>query len=135
MFCLSSLVGLAISSPATAAAPDPALVARIERSVTLPAGAGALDSYDRYYAPGVFFGRKAIVGVYLATYVGDHRVRFQRGEHGAQPRPSERKGRVRLVAEAAQLPEGIMDGGCAEIHIAWDLAASRILTVQCNGLA
>jgi hypothetical protein len=99
----------------------PAVVAKIERAVTLPSTASAMDGYDRYYAPTTYSNRPMIVGLFLATSIANER----------EPR----KGRFRIVSSEADLPGGISDGGCLEIHVYWDIATEKIAGVFCNGLA
>ena len=91
-----------------------ALMARIEREVRLPEGAGALASYARYYA---WQQREDGVRKVIAFYL--HLSGHEPGRY--------------WVAENA-LPL-ILDGGCGMITLSYDVAAQRIEHVECNGEA
>jgi hypothetical protein len=88
---------------------EEAVMASIEASIRLPAGAGDLESYERVYA-WAQSGRKV-----SAVY-------FTGGVPG------------RRWVEASQLPL-IMDGGCGVITLTYDVASSRVEGIGCNGLA
>jgi hypothetical protein len=89
-----------------------AIMARIERDVRLPEGAGPLASYGRYYA---WQDREDGVRKVLAIYV-----------RGQEP--------GRHWVTETQLPL-IMDGGCSIVELTWNVAEARIETIGCNGEA
>ena len=102
---------------AAAASPGPtaeqaAIMDRIEREVRLPAGAGPLGAYERYYALHQDDrGTRVVAAIYV---------------RGGTP------GR-RWVEETGQ--PMIADGGCDVIEVIYDLTTQRIQTVACNGVA
>lgn len=100
--------------PTTEAQAREELMDRIEREVRLPAGAGPLASYARYYA---WQEREDGVRKVVAVY-----VRLS----GHPP------GRSWVAENAFPL---ILDGGCAMITLSYDVAAQRVEHVTCNGEA
>jgi hypothetical protein len=116
MFGGGSLAAYVLAAAVVAPALTNSTVQQIENAVHLPDGAGPIGSYDRYYAPDVVSGRHVIVGLYLAT-----------GPGGV--------GRTHLLQHASDLPLGILDGGCEEIRVYWDVATSKVIGVSCNGVA
>ena len=133
--CAAAMLILALTTPAQAAKPDLATVELIEREITLPAGAGPLDAYDRYYALETMSGRRLIVGLFQRTSLTDERERFESGGRSPLRYTPPRHGRRRLMAQASSfLKFGVMDGGCSEIHVYWDIATAKIADVECNGL-
>jgi len=123
---------LAMAATATSPAiPVTPAVEQIESVVSLPRGA-QINRYDRYYAPQVISGRKMIVGTYLATEIVDQEDSYQHGDADWSKRHPERSGRVHVLVKDSDLPLGITDGGCLEIHVYWDVALSKVLRVSCN---
>ena len=98
--------------PNTEALAREELMDQIERQVRLPAGAGPLASYARYYAwQQREDGLRKVVGVYVRL-------------SGHPP------GRSWVAENEFPL---ILDGGCAMITLSYDLAAQRVEHVTCNG--
>jgi hypothetical protein len=90
-----------------------ALMARIEREVRLPPGAGALATYARYYAWRDGKDGRKVVAVW-------------------QNLTGERPGRHWVTERDFPV---IMDGGCGVVSLTWDVATARIEQVACNGYA
>jgi hypothetical protein len=134
----ASLLTAALFATAAVAAPPPdrATIATIERLVQLPDGARPLRSYDRWYLYRTVSGRRMVEGLYLGTEYEDLRERQAQGEAPSWKAASQqRPGRVHPVSNAWEMPAGIDDGGCDEVHVLYDVAASRVTKVACNGLA
>ncbi|MGE4063665.1 MAG: hypothetical protein AB7E79_09880 [Rhodospirillaceae bacterium] len=112
---------------------SPESIAALEPKVVMPAGAAALTSYDRYYAPGTLEGRDVIVGVFLK--------RPSRLREGAQPVP----GFLSAYTIAVDKLPRIKGGGCTVVTIYVDVASGQFLKLPvtgkaaqpavCNGLA
>jgi hypothetical protein len=93
--------------------PDPALIQRIEKQLVLPPGTKPLEAYTRYYW-GTASGERRILG-------GTFLYRF--GEAAGVRNGSE-----------ADVPQ-IMDGGCAVVHLEYDIQDGRTVSIFCNGEA
>lgn len=92
------------------------LIARIERQIVLPAGAGPLESYTRTY------GR-------LDPDRGPRRDGMIYGV-------LERIGDGPRVARWSEQPVSVpADGGCAVVTLTYNLARDRIERIACNGEA
>jgi hypothetical protein len=131
------LMMAALFAAAASAAPPPdrATIATIERLVKLPAGARPLRSYDRWYLYRTVSGRRMVEGLYLGTEYEDMRERQARNDPEFWKAASQqRPGRVHPVSNAWEMPAGIDDGGCDEVHVLYDVAAGRVTRVACNGL-
>ena len=100
--------------PNTEAQAREELMARIEREVRLPEGAGPLASYARYYA---WQERGDSIRKVIAVY-----VRLDGHEPGR-----------RWVTEAG-FPL-ILDGGCGMVTLSYHVAERRIEHATCNGEA
>lgn len=118
------------------------LADRIEAQVKLPAGAGRLEDYARYYA---FDQRGFVVGLYAPGYAAPNpsdtcekvlqdlttRVVPCAAQTGSDRL---RTGQRRWVAKSEQLPM-IMDGGCSVVTIIYDPKRNVIKDTYCNGVA
>jgi hypothetical protein len=135
MTCATAVLLLAATTPARASTPDLSTIERIERAVQLPPTSDPIDGYDRFYAPDTVFGRRMIVGLYLATHITDEGERYRKGDPDFWKGGPPRKGRTHLFANKDLLPDGIADGGCEEIHVFWDLARAKVVSIFCNGTA
>jgi hypothetical protein len=93
--------------------PDPALIQRIEKQLVLPPGTKPLEAYTRYYW-GTASGERRILG-------GTFLYRF--GEAAGVRNGSE-----------ADVPQ-IKDGGCAVVHLEYDIQDGRTVSIFCNGEA
>jgi hypothetical protein len=98
--------------------PDAKSVAKVETAIRIPRDGRTpppLDPYARYYAGKILGGRRIIEGMLLL------------------PEASQQPGVY--IRSGDKMPLGIMDGGCAEVRLRYDVAASKVLFIQCNGLA
>ena len=93
--------------------PDADVIAVLERTIKLPAGATTLEHYNRYYTGVIESGHRKLV----ATYVGE-----------------DGRGKIMVVDSVSALP-GILDGGCGVISVEYDVTDHRFLKVLCNGYA
>jgi hypothetical protein len=130
-----------------------ALMNAIERSVTMPAGAGKLDDYLRNYAIGPD-------GKVVAIYVTPHQPPAAGEDVGCdvmledlESRPCTAAEEAELVADdqASAVTQGaagqsrwfedyrelptILDGGCDVITIIYDPHAKQVESAECNGEA
>lgn len=111
------LLSLCVSTVALSAtlkrwAPTPQLIAEVEKTLTLPKGASALEKYSRYYSGQAVGVEKYIVGVFLL---------------------GSRKGGVRILP-AEKMPQ-VFDGGCNVIRFKYDVKRRRVLSLFCSGVA
>lgn len=98
-----------------AAAPAPLpeaepMMDRIEAAIAMPAGAGPLADYGRYYA---LESRTDGVRKVVAVYVREPSPRRHWVDQNALPL--------------------VMDGGCDIVTLTYDFDADRIERVECNG--
>jgi hypothetical protein len=109
---LAMIASLLVGTPTDASE----LIARIERQIVLPSGAGPLESYTRTYG--------------------------RRDPDQGPPRDGmiygvlERIGDGRRVARWSEEPVTVpADGGCAVVTLTYNLARGRIERIACNGEA
>jgi hypothetical protein len=104
---------------ADAKSPLPAVsldaIQRVESSVKMPPGAKPIANYNRFYTTEIR-GRQMILGAFLLD---------SPGPHGTPPA-------VHIVVPQ-DMPT-VFDGGCAVVHLQYDIRAARIVTIFCNGL-
>lgn len=148
----AAIGALAVGTGATAALARPsreALMDEIERQVRLPFGAAPLEEYGRYY---FFEGKGRVKAIYrhwsepaapppprpgsrCEAIVEGKRVMF---EGDCPPRPDDgrflRGGQRRWVADRRAVPT-VFDGGCATVHVTFDLKTRRIERIGCSGIA
>lgn len=115
------------------------LLDQIERSVALPAGAGPLESYSRYFAPDGKGNIEALYVVHSRQFVDDAYAFCQSRQMKAFP-CGERPGTVELAqpghrkwlddARDLPIPDG---GGCGAIRFSYDLATAKASIPRCNG--
>jgi hypothetical protein len=114
---LSLTSSAAVSSDWT---PDANLIAKLEAAVHIPSNDGhaptPLVGYARYYAGKLIKGRRVIDGMLLLPDTA-----------------SEKPGVY--IRSSSKMPLGIMDGGCTEVTLRYDVTASRFLFTRCNGVA
>ena len=120
---LALLITLGLVQPSVASdpwTPDAKLIAKIEAAMHIPDSSGdgspSVRKYARYYTGKTEGGRHIIEGLLLLP-----------------PAASARPG-VYIVS-GNKMPLGIQDGGCTEVRLQYDVAASKFLFVRCNGLA
>jgi hypothetical protein len=111
-------VGLAIALASAAAGfaaqvwtPARADVARLERTIVLPAKAERLEAYARYYTGEIIQGHKLIRGDYLSggpPFAAKPGVYFRKGS-------------------------AVADGGCSVITVYYDPAIHSFASIECNG--
>ncbi|WP_370309632.1 hypothetical protein [Sphingobium abikonense] len=128
-----------------------ALTDEIERAITLPDGARPLMAYGRNYA---FDGQGKVVATYLIPFSNpslDEGCEVMLDNFESRPCT---QSEIRELADTeasmveSQTPAGevrwhdspkglpfINDGGCTQINVEYDIAAHRVLTVECNGEA
>ena len=109
----------------------------IERQVTLPEGALAIEKYARYYSDK---GGK-VVAVYTIPYHADLTATCEELTENLSSRS------VECPPEAQQLSAGerqwvsfnelpgISDGGCTVVNVLFNPATHKVENVQCNGVA
>lgn len=112
---------------------SPESIQILEQQVVMPANAGSISTYDRYYAPGIFGKRDVIVGVFLK--------RPSRLRDGAQPVP----GFLSAYATTVEKLPRIRGGSCTVVTVYFDLTTGRFINLPvkgkepqaavCNGLA
>jgi hypothetical protein len=93
--------------------PSVRAVADLEATMTLPPGAKLITKYARYYTGEMEAGRPIILGILV---LDDHRPA---GTY--------------IISETA-MPL-ILDGGCTVITVKFDVHASQIESLACNGFA
>lgn len=100
-----------ISFGATIERPSIEVVSALEMKIEMPVGAGLLTEYTRYYAFDEDQNAKIIIGLFSRS-----------------PTP-----KIRIVGYQA-MPH-ITDGGCGIVHVRYDVAAQKILSILCGGIA
>tara|TARA_B100000378_G_scaffold270455_1_gene259707 strand:+ start:799 stop:1260 length:462 start_codon:yes stop_codon:yes gene_type:complete len=145
--CLPLVICIAADRPSD----RQALTDEIEQTVRLPDGAQPLTAYGRNYA---FDGQDKVVATYLIPSLHssqDEGCEVMLDNFDSRPCTQEE---IKELAEAeasmtaSQTPAGeirwhespkslpfINDGGCAQVNVEYDVAAHRILAVECNGEA
>lgn len=93
--------------------PTADMIAKLEATVRMPKGAGALSAYDRYYTGLVQQGRRVVEAVYVSASAG-------RGQSHIVP--------------GDKMP-GIADGGCSVVSLYYDVQAGTVGEPVCNGVA
>jgi hypothetical protein len=121
-----------------------ALMDRIETSISLPKRAAALDAYGRYYAD---LPEGRVRAIYLipskpldpaaACWTGDRPCTAEErasleSDWAAAASGSLKAGERRWLGDGEAAPQ-IMDGGCSQITIDYEIATERFLGVVCNG--
>jgi hypothetical protein len=82
----------------------------------MPKGSLPISIYARYYWGDVEDGRRVIYA-HLMSPAWDG---FRAG-----------KGEIIIVAASGAVPE-LGDGGCDEVNVAYDVAADKVTSIQCN---
>lgn len=91
--------------------PTVELAAGTEPWLRMPAGT-KLDDYSRYYYGKIEQGRRLLIGVFVSD--GKHR--------GVQITTEEKAPRI-------------LDGGCYQITVVYDVDAKQTVRIKCNGFA
>ena len=143
------LMLLVAAAPASSYRYQQALMDQIERAVVLPKGAKPLSAYGRNYA---FSGRDKVVAMYLLpSPPADLSQGCEVMLEGFRSRPCTRKEIAESAASqaraiAAETPAGkrrwfessrnlpsILDGGCRQVSVWYDIPAHHVISVACNG--
>lgn len=110
----TALLLLLVSGCATAGeaawTPSPALVAKVEANLILPAGSQPIGSYGRYYYGRLEHGRRVLVGEFV----------LEDSSPG-----------VHIIAPA-DAPR-VLDGGCSVVNLVYDPAHKKVTSLFCNG--
>jgi hypothetical protein len=141
---LAVMVVAAISTSCANPPDREAIMDEIEKNVTLPRDAQAFELYGRNYA---FHGPEQVRAAYyiprapltekMGCYVGgkpcskDY-VRKLMQDNAAERARHAAAGQRRWFETERDLP-ALFDGGCSIIHIKYEIATRRILSVSCNG--
>jgi hypothetical protein len=129
----SAMCALAVTttacSPPTVLTPD--AIATMEQRLQLPAGAGPIGRYARYYANCGLLA-KAVACLRDGERVGDKRRRVVAGRFvdstdSADDRPGA------YVVSLRNLPR-IYDGGCEVVDVSFDLTTGETLSAACNDI-
>ncbi|MBB3982129.1 hypothetical protein GGR44_001788 [Sphingobium fontiphilum] len=147
---MSLLLAASLVSCADASISRREVIARqIEKVVVLPEGAGRLEEYGRNYA---FASDKQVLAVYLMPLpssadddgceimldnlssrpCSESEISDISGIEGAASSALARAGEVRWFKAEGELPF-ILDGGCTQVTLRYDLVAQRVTTIYCNG--
>lgn len=133
------IVAAALGLGGCVAGPGPdrtsALMDEVEKNVRLPEGAAPLTAYTRYYAYG---GRGKVEARYRIALDPPWPCPKDKDDTILAGLPCEPLKRSRAPRRhwVAVLPDpGVHDGGCAVIHISYDLATRRVERISCNGTA
>lgn len=102
----SSVLSLLLIATACAPSPD-RVIDEVEAEVRMPADAGPLTQYRRYY----YRDGRRIIGMY---------------------RRSTSPGREWITKEHRKL---VFDGGCGVVNLAFSLETHKVISIGCNGVA
>ena len=110
-------IGLACetASASDAWTPDAKVIAKIEAAIRIPDNS-SVAQYARFYAGKSAAGHHIVEGILLLP-------------DAASAKPGV------YIRASSKMPLGIMDGGCTEVNLQYDVTASRFLFTQCNGVA
>lgn len=101
-------------------------IREIERQVIMPASGGALEDYDRYYAPDERDGVQLVRGTFLRRNISD-RVRTQWQARGRRPFTSVGSMPNVFVADNANALPLVEDGSCSVVRIEFDVGAQQLV--------
>lgn len=114
-------LGSAQAMPADNRVPEAEAIERLEARIVMPAGAGALDEYDRVYTEVRRDGRRTILGQFTKRSLSEAIARSR----GKPPPPPILRG---LLSDLSQFK----DGGCATLSLTDDVGSGTAPSVSCG---